>query len=278
MFFVFTLDKKYVISENDKNYLLIKKIKKMKKEIFWAAVAAAARKSEAEIEAIYNSYGMQKLMDEVILPSIVRPTGQDIRGWYIGDDFMSLMAKYGEYIAGVSGSCYDILAEIAMQRLSHGAVLHEPTPVVEALPPEYRKYSSANDQPGLMSEACWEFYRANAKLLLARPRLHTHAAKIARGIITHSDDDGCELGGYMWGNEYCIKTPLLEARRFCMELLDNMVDETFEHITADNWLRFVHFLNKHQEKINWKSFYQMLGVGGLFQGKERRAVKGIILG
>jgi len=247
----------------------------MQEKNFLAAVAVTSRKAEEEVTATYNNGGMKKLMDEVILPIIVRPTGQDIRGWRIGDDFMSLMEKYGEYIAGVSGECYDILAEIAMQRLSHGAVLHEPTPVVEALPPEYRKYSVAGDQPGLMSEACWEFYRANAKLMLERPKLHDHAAKIARGIVIHSDDDGNEVGDYMWGH---CGIPLKEARQFCMELLDDMVDETFEHITADNWLRFTSFLKKHQEKINWKSFFKMLGITGLFQGKERRAVRGAILG
>jgi len=236
-----------------------------------AAVAAEACKSEEKITAIYNAGGMKQLMDEVILPIIVRPTGQGTRGWYIGDDFMSLMAKHGNFIAEVSGECYDILAEIAMQRLSCGAVLHEGTSIFDNLPLEYHKYSVASDRPWRMSGACWEFYSANAKLMLAQPRLHDHAAKIARGIITHSDEDGNVVGGYKWGS--LCELNLANARRFCLALLDDMVDETFEHITADNWLLFIPFLKKHQEKINWKRFFKMLDITGLFQGKERRAIK-----
>ena len=38
-----------------------------------------------------------EVVNKVILPIIVQPTGQDIRGWRIGDDYMSLMAEFGEY-------------------------------------------------------------------------------------------------------------------------------------------------------------------------------------
>ena len=41
-----------------------------------------------------------EVVNKVILPIIVQPTGQDIRGWRIGDDYMSLMAEFGENIAG----------------------------------------------------------------------------------------------------------------------------------------------------------------------------------
>ena len=62
-----------------------------------------------------------EVVNKVILPIIVQPTGQDIRGWRIGDDYMSLMAEFGEYCWQQDAFTGEILLEIALQRISCGA-------------------------------------------------------------------------------------------------------------------------------------------------------------
>ena len=59
-----------------------------------------------------------EVVNKVILPIIVQPTGQDIRGWRIGDDYMSLMAEFGEYCWQQDAFTGEILLEIALQRIS----------------------------------------------------------------------------------------------------------------------------------------------------------------
>ncbi len=248
------------------------------KNFFLVAIATTSRKDENEITAIYNNGGMVKLMDEVILPIIVRPTGQDIRGWYIGDDFMALMAMFGEFISQESGECYDILAEIAMQRLSCGAVLHEPISVVDTLPVKYRQYSTYYDQRGLMTQDCWDFYEANAKLMWQRAQLRDHAERICRGIITQSDENGRAIGDYMWGSE--CKTSLKKAREFCCDLFDRM--ELYEILaTPEQWPHNKIWLSNFIEPYHcWDDFFSRVCTQkGFFRRlKEKREIKKAICG
>ena len=216
------------------------------------------------------------MMDEVILPFIVFPTGQETRGWRIHDEYMAFMAEFGKFINEKSESAYNILAEIGMQRISCGAVLHEPTPVDEALPLEYRHYSAAEDQSGLMTQACWDFYKENAVLMLKNLNLHDHAAKICLGIITHCDEHGNGID-YSWGMN--MKTSLKDAKNFCMDnLCKYCTVETIDQINADNWQHFLPFLQDAWNLINWDQFYQNVGAYGIFRTRKRNKIKKIIFG
>ncbi|MEI3545620.1 MAG: hypothetical protein V8R23_05105 [Alphaproteobacteria bacterium] len=80
---------------------------------FLNKVAAMSGKNVNELVGMSQS----EVVNKVILPIIVQPTGQDIRGWRIGDDYMSLMAEFGEYCWQQDAFTGEILLEIALQRI-----------------------------------------------------------------------------------------------------------------------------------------------------------------
>ena len=159
---------------------------------FLNKVAAMSGKNVNELVGMSQN----EVVNKVILPIIVQPTGQDIRGWRIGDDYMSLMAEFGEYCWQQDAFTGEILLEIALQRISCGAVLHEASSY-KILPEAYRKYSAMCDQPGLMSDACFNFLQKQIVTCLKAKLTREHAKKIIFGLIDHLDEQGNELNGYM---------------------------------------------------------------------------------
>lgn len=139
-----------------------------------------------------------ELVDDVILPLWVRPTGQRSRGWRIPDSFMCFMARFGERCYEKDPDTGAVLYEIAMQRISCGAVMHEHRKVIidEFLPNRYLQYSVGCDQKGLLSPSCWSFLRDQIKYLLLHPETREHATAILLGVLDHIDRKGNLVGGY----------------------------------------------------------------------------------
>ena len=218
-----------------------------------------------------------EIVNKVVLPRIVRPTGQDIRGWRIGDDFMNLMANFAPSFCQADSFTGNILLEIAMQRLSCGAVLHDPTPVRDALPEDYRQYSAACDQPGLMSEACWNFIRKQAAYCLSNPQTRDHMAKILFGLHDYLDPEGQELYGYMLGS---IGSHISgkEVFAFATETITNNMtfQEQYEHFAIPG--RFNSnkaFFRSNWDKLDLDDLAGRLEITGFFKKRKvRKAVFG----
>lgn len=64
-----------------------------------------------------------ELVENYILPRAVEVTGQDTRGWRISPNFMQFMADWGQYCVKQDLFTGELLMEIAMQRLSRGAIV-----------------------------------------------------------------------------------------------------------------------------------------------------------
>lgn len=81
----------------------------------------------------------QDVVDNVILPMMAYPANRRNR---IGNAFMKFMAEFTQDVCRKDEHLGNIMLEIAMQRISDGAVLHpdDPTPTFEALPQAYRTY------------------------------------------------------------------------------------------------------------------------------------------
>lgn len=218
-----------------------------------------------------------EIVNNVVLPKIVMPTGQDIRGWRIGDSFMELMADFAPDFYRENAYTAVILLEIAMQRLSCGAVLHDPTPVREALPVGYKQYSAARDQPGLMSTACWNFLRKQAVFCLSLPQTKNHMSKIIFGLHDHLDAEGNELYGFILGG---IGSSISgkEVFAFAAETIKNNMSfqEQYEHFAVPGRFRS----NKEFFRSNWDKFdigdlAKRLEITGLFKKlKVKKAVFG----
>jgi hypothetical protein len=162
-------------------------------------IAKYSHKDVAELEKM----SQRELVDNVILPLWVKKTGQDERGWRVPDSFMDFMARFGNYCYSLDSYTGAVLYEIALQRVSCGAVLHKhrKVKVDEFLPSEYAKYSTIHDQRGLMSAGCWSFLRDQMKFMLYFEPTKEHATAILFGVLDNVDRRGNLLNGYMFNSE-----------------------------------------------------------------------------
>lgn len=237
-------------------------------------LSKVAELSRVDLNKI-SAYSHTRLINEVVLPVILYPGGQDIRGWRIGDDYMLLMAEFGEYC--MLQDCYtgEIMLEIALQRLSRGAVLHESSRF-DILPQEYYKYSAAWDQHGLMSDACWEFLTKQYRTCLRTNLAKDHVIKIIFGLIDHLDENGNELGRYMLKYDHFHTSPK-DVYDWAWNAAKNLsVKERFEHFaTPERWRKYKVFFKENWKDIDEKDFFQRINEKGFFN---KRRIKKEILG
>lgn len=228
-----------------------------------------AELSGVEIKTLQHMNGRQ-LADEVILPKIVVIGGQDTRGWRIGDDFMQLMADYAPELYRNDSYSGEILLELALQRLSKGAVLHEAHHLINSLPPAYKKYSAAYDQYGLMSDACWSFLVKQTPFCL-KTNAAEHTRKIIFGLLDHLTPQGEALNGFMPGS--------LDFKVSAKEMYDTMWEMTsllsfevlYEHFaTPQRYKKYSFWLKDNWERIDQKDFFRRIGVSGFFEKRKIR--------
>ena len=200
----------------------------------------------------------KELVDDVILPLWVRPTGQRSRGWRIPDSFMCFMARFGERCYEKDPDTGAVLYEIAMQRISCGAVMHEHRKVIidEFLPNRYLQYSVGCDQKGLMSPACWSFLRDQMKNLLLYPETKEHATAILLGVLDHIDRNGTLLNGYILG----IGSGIPDSRDFWAWAVKVALDKDWypwmvECPAEDKGLVPIELVEKHFSRPkNWRNY------------------------
>lgn len=219
---------------------------------------------------------LQTLADTVILPIILRPGGLDIRGWRIPDVYMTLMADFGKEIRDENWFIGDILLELALQRLSCGAVVHELTSF-DVLPDHYKFYSAKRDQQGLMSDACWSFLTKQINTCLSGDiKTKEHAEKIVLGLLTHIDDSGKPIGSFMLDNSG-FHVSGEEVIAWAKEIAFNKLPfkAIYEALaTPENWERFSWWFGSNWKQIDQKDFFTRIQVKGFFA---KRKIKKQIL-
>ncbi len=232
---------------------------------FLNKVAAMSGKNVNELVGMSQN----EVVNKVILPIIVQPTGQDIRGWRIGDDYMSLIAEFGEYCWQQDAFTGEILLEIALQRISCGAVLHEASSY-KILPEAYWKYSAMCDQPGLMSDACFDFLQKQIVTCLKAKLTREHAQKIIFGLIDHLDEQGNELNGYMLKYGH-FHTDTQTVFSWAWETAGKYFtyEELYDHFaTPERWERFIPFFKENRPIIYKPDFCKRIGVSGFWNKRK----------
>lgn len=227
--------------------------------------------AETAISAMDHSHHVS-----IILDWILHPTGQDIRGWRICPTYMNIMTEFGGYLYKKDNYTGWVLLEIALQRISCGAVLHEPTPVQKALPQEYQKYSAACDQYGIMSKDCWMFLTTQGKLCFDVPETRDHITKIVFGLLDHLTPDGRELNGYMCGH---IDGKTMYDWAWDIANAEISFSVRFEHFaTPERYAKYQAFFKENQSQIDWNDFFKRIGLDGVKNFFRRRKVKKELLG
>lgn len=204
----------------------------------------------------------QDIVDNVILPKMAYPAELRNR---IGNAFMKFMAEFTQDVCRKDEHLGNIMLEIAMQRISDGAVLHpdDPTPTFEALPQAYRTYGSQNGylggEPGLMGKECEDFIVNALPVCLEHAKTRSHALAIAFGLVHYLNEDGEEQEGYMLGTVgYAPNGKLLYtlAKQWAEKYADE--ETIFRHYAQPNqWRKHIAWFAEQEkaEKLDWENFF-----------------------
>ena len=230
----------------------------------------------------------RQLVDEVILPLWLKPSGQSTRGWRIPDSFMEFMARFGDYCYEKDPATGAVLYELALQRISCGAVMHKHREVgiMEFLPARYSIYAVGCDQPGLLSPRCWEFLRSQMKYMLSIEETKEHATAILFGVLDNIDCQGNLLNGYIVGSgsgipdkrdlwAWAVKTVLdKEYYPWSVEYAGEdkglvpiaLVEQHFSR--PENWRNYLWYWSKcwpDKSNADRQKFFKAIGVSGWWQ-------------
>ena len=226
-------------------------------------ISANSRKDVAELK----NMSWKNCVLDVVLPIMA---GHRQNRWRIGDAFMKFTAFYTNDIMDEDFQVGINLLEIAMQRLSNGAVLHEATSWPEPLAKEYWEYSSKGDEPGLMSEGCYRFIVSGLPVCLRHNETREHALKILFGLVEHLDAEG-RISNYLLPDEFENEAAFLYG--FALNQVENNASfaEVFNHYAKPGeWMKHKVWFATHAGELNWKDFYARIGVKGFF---DKRKVK-----
>lgn len=238
----------------------------------------AINEESAQKENLFGQ-SVSNLIKDYILPCIVNKGGQDIRGWRLSPTFMKLMARFGADFVHEANEEGNILMELAMQRLSMGAVLHEGVHLIHILPAEYQKYSAAWDQFGIMDEACWQFVVKQLPFCLTslKPAFSDHAKKILFGMLEHLTPEGQTTGDYMWAEDVC-KVSVKEAWEWAehVGVVTYSASEIAQHFAkTDSWRSHTSFLARYNSSIDWEQFFYFISLEReeCYKGFHRKMLK-----
>lgn len=225
----------------------------------------------------------KEIVDTVVLPKMAGPRGTR---WCIHDNFMNFVAEYADIIAKKDSYTAMAMFEVAMQRLSCGAVLHEGTPWPEPLPREYWDYSSKWDEAHVMTEGCYNFIMKGLEACLAIPAIKSHALAILFGLTEHLSPKSLMASGYFavsyMPSEFMEREDKLYHRAEALAEEYATFDELYRHYAQPGqWRKHKAWFAKNQSGLNWKKFFadtQTIKGNAFQRWRQRRALKKEILG
>lgn len=231
------------------------------------------------IEAKTGTTGLEKkswkaIVDEVILPKLA---GQRKTRWCINDMFMNFLAEFSYDVSLKDEYTATQMLEIALQRLSCGAVLHEPTPWPEPLDTNYREYSSYYDESHVLTEGCFNFIMKAMDSCLKNKITRSHALKILFGIIQHVDPNGNLIGSYYVSDKVETKMKTLYDHAVCLVEKYATFDELYANYAKPaQWEKHKLWFADNLSKVDWKRFFVDTKCleGNIFQRwLQKRAIK-----
>lgn len=150
--------------------------------MFLQAVAAASGMSY--VDELYGR-SHRSIVEDYILKNVVRVFCRR-EDECVSRQFMNLMADYGQYCVDCHRPSGELLMELAMQRISQGAIPHASYDMLLALPQKYWNYSTIGDLLEPLDDACVNFLQNNLRFCmenLQNKRWRRHAELIKEGIL-----------------------------------------------------------------------------------------------
>lgn len=221
-----------------------------------------------------NQMSWQEIVEKVVLPKMAGP--RETR-WCINDMFMNFVADNAYSIYITDKYLAGVLFEIALQRLSCGAVLHEPTSWPEPLPKQYWDYSSKWDEAHVMTDGCYNFLCKAMDACMKCEMTRSHALKVLLGLVSHISPNGSVNYGYLLPKEIEKNSVKLYA------YAERTAEEfgTFEELyqsyaRPEQWAKHKVWFADHLKDLDWDKFFKDTKClkGNFFQHLlQRRAIK-----
>ena len=121
-----------------------------------------------------------------------------------------------------------------------------------------------------MSDACWNFFKSNGRLLVADEMLKDHACTILYAIIEAPD-----LVFPSYDGKANLKR--LHALDSCNQIMSENPEIHFQHLNAENWRCYAPFLHQNMTEWTWDDLFAKLRAQGLFRVIKRKKIKDFIL-
>lgn len=227
-----------------------------------------------------SSMAWTEVVNNVILPKLAGRAEYRNR---IYPEFMKFLALYADTVCRKDNYLGEILLEIAMQRISNGAVLHEDdtTPTFKALPEAYREYGSQNyhlgGEPGLMGKEEYAFIMQALPVCLQHDNTRSHALAIAFGILKHLTPEGKVADDYMFGTlSFKPDGKALYEAALSWVISYALWDELFRHFAQPTqWQKHKKWLKQEIKcgNLTWKNFFKAIEdpKSGIFKRWRTRA-------
>ena len=227
-----------------------------------------------------SSMPWTEVVNNVILPKLAGRAEYRNR---IYPEFMKFLALYADTVCRKDNYLGEILLEIAMQRISNGAVLHEDdtTPTFKALPEAYREYASQNyclgGEPGLMGKEEYAFIMQALPVCLQHEKLRNHALAIAFGILKHLTPEGVADNDYMFGTAtFKPNGKALYEAALSWVMNNASRRELFRHFAQpEQWPKHKTWFKQEIKcgNLTWKNFFKAIedSKSGIFKRWRTRA-------
>ncbi len=213
-----------------------------------------------KIAEMAKTKSWQEIINNFILPEVLKKGGS-ARGYKISDDFMSIIAENIVFIRMENKELADAMLELAMQRISCGAVNHPYLGTMLNLPMRYTHYSTFQDKPAPMSDACFDFLqRGLPYCFFDSPKLKKHAEAILFGLVFNLDYKTGEPSKDLDLSN--VNTPAYEIMLWAWSATQLFVgfDVFWRKLIADDWHKYRKFFIENRNKINVKDFHKELVV------------------
>ena len=195
----------------------------------------------------------QQVVDNIILPKMA---GQDTRT-SINDMYMNFMADYAYDVYCINKDMANVLFEVALQRLSCGAVMYSTTYTLERLHQDYWSYSSLNDEPCDMTEGCYNFIMKASEICLKYgnevTKLHTLEIllELINRIFPGEPFDYDSLGEFINKAEDLYKHSEKLVEQFApYEML------YINYSKPDQWKKHKIWFAKNLKNLRWRKFFE----------------------
>ena len=212
-----------------------------------------------------SSMAWAEVVNNVILPRLAGRAEYRNR---IYPEFMKFLALYADTVCRKDNYLGEILLEIAMQRISNGAVLHEDdlTATFKGLPEAYREYASQNyclgGEPGLMGKEEYAFIMQALPVCLKHEKLRSHALAIAFGILKHLTPKGEVADDYMFGTlSFKPDGKALYEAALSWVISYALWDELFRHFAQpEQWPKHKTWFKQEiaNKRLTWRQFFKAI--------------------